>query len=94
MEPDYLFQVFLIPFHGKHEVASLSTHLANNRFLTPCGIDGHRSPTQIENLQQQGNGRYFVGMVRRLHLPQHYAVLRRPGVTKCKAFLPVVLSPE
>src|SRR5262249_4397906 len=79
VEVDGILQVLLIAFDGEHVVGSLLTHLLSNRFLATHGVDRHGGPTHIQQLQQHGNGRDLVGMVRGRHLPKHHSALSCPG---------------
>jgi hypothetical protein len=54
-------QMFLVVLHRQDVVAALIPNLLGDGLLAAHGIDGRQRAAQVEQFQQGGNGRDFVG---------------------------------
>ena len=75
---DIFQQVPLVAFHGPDVVATARYDLLSDLLLAAHGINGRPGPVQVQQLQQQRNGRDFVGLLVHGHLPQRQLRLGGP----------------
>jgi hypothetical protein len=69
----------LILFQGEHVVRPLVHHFARDIGLAPHRIDGDDASLQEQQIEQRGDGRDLIGLLRHCALTEHEAVRARPG---------------
>ena len=77
--PHLLGQQALVVFDRQHVVGFLGDDLLGDLALATHGIDGHHGPSQLQRIEQLGNGRDFIGFFLHLALPEHQVVGAGPG---------------
>ena len=76
-EHDRVEQLRVVVFHAQHVVGASLANRAGDLGLRPHRIDGDDAARDIEHLEQFGNRRDLVGLLRRCRLAQHHAHVGR-----------------
>src|ERR1700722_1531087 len=76
---DFGQQGWLILFDREHVVAAAFDDLRGNLLLTAHRVDGHQGAVNVQEFQQLGNRRNFIGLLLHRHLAQAQRIRRGPG---------------